>query len=115
VRILEDVLDFAPQFNKAEIELRKLGYTQTTEGKWRRKTDPSMNPRRPADARSLAVNMTVEEVLGAVGKPTYESRVVTASGASVVWIYSVGGKQTLVVFSGPPDALRVSKIRAPSD
>jgi hypothetical protein len=115
VKLLEEVLSFAPQYSKAEIQLRNLGYTQTTDGRWRRKTDRSMDPRRPADARSLAVNMTTAEVLGAVGKPTHQSRIVTAAGASVVWIYSLGGKETLVVFSGPPDALRVSRIRASRD
>ena len=115
VRTLEDVLSFAPQYSKAEVELRKLGFTQIADGRWRRKTDRSSDLRRPADARSLAVNMTPAEVLGAVGKPTHESRVVTAAGISVVWIYAVGGKETLVVFSGPPDALRVSRIRAPRD
>lgn len=115
VRTLEDVLSFAPQYSKAEVELRKLGYTQLTDGRWRLKTDRSTGPRRPADARSLAVNMTTAEVLDAVGKPTHQSRIVTAAGASVVWMYSLGGKQTLVVFSGPSDALRVSRIRAPRD
>jgi hypothetical protein len=114
VRILEDVLSFAPQFSKAEIELRKLGYAQGSDGAWRRKSE-SVDPRRPTDLRGLAVNMTPAEVLSAVGKPTHQSRTATGAGLSVVWIYRASGRETLVVFSGPPGALRVSKIRAPGE
>ena len=67
------------------------------------------------DAGPTVPTSRTVEVLGAVGKPTHQSRIVTAGGASIVWIYAVGGKETLVVFSGPGDALRVTKIRAPQD
>jgi hypothetical protein len=114
VKTLEDVLSFAPQFTKAEVELRNLGYTQSTTG-WRRKQERERDPKKAGHARGLAVNMTAAEVLDALGKPTYRSRMVTATGATVVWIYRSSGGDTLVVLTGPAEALRVSKIQAPNN
>ena len=114
VKTLEDVLSFAPQFNKAELELRNLGYIQSTTG-WRRKQERERDPKKAGRSRAVAVNMTAAEVLDALGKPTYRSRMVTATGATVVWIYRSSGGDTLVVLTGPAEALRVSKIQAPNN
>jgi hypothetical protein len=113
VRILEDVLSFAPRHSKSEVELRRLGYTSDGTGRWKPKMDRGAEGRRSPAAKPLAVNMTTAEVLDALGKPTHRSRVVTAAGVSVVWIYRANGRDTLVMFSGPPESLRVSRINTP--
>jgi len=114
VRILEDILSFAPQYAKAEVELRRLGYVQLADGEWRRRNDRP-EARKGAGVRALAINMSPAEVLATLGKPTYQGRAATASGATVVWIYRSDNRETLVVFSGPPDALRVNRIRSPGE